>query len=131
MVEPKTLISDYLRTLSGQSKTQERISRYVDDPKLTQHILDVEAAFPRYELIAEDLLCDGNKVVLRGKFKGVHRGAFADVQPTGKTVTAGLMIIYAVQNGRIVDHWMQFDTFGLMEQLRASAIAQPAAGSAV
>ena len=54
MIEPKTLITDYLRTLSGQPKTPELIRRYVADERLAKHIAEVEAAFPSYEIMIEE-----------------------------------------------------------------------------
>jgi predicted ester cyclase len=42
-----------------------------------------EAAFPNYEIVAEDMLAEGDKVVLRGKFHGLHRGPFAGIEATG------------------------------------------------
>jgi predicted ester cyclase len=121
MIENKTLITDYFRTLSGQPKTPDLVRQYVSDERLAKHIADVETAFPNYEIILEDLLAEGDKVVVRGNFRGIHRGPFASIEATGKSVSAGLMIIYRIANGRIVDHWMQFDMFMLLQQLQPSA----------
>ena len=121
MIDTKTLITDYLRTLSGQPKTSAAVARYVADEGLRRHIADVEAAFPRYEISADDLLCEGNKVVVRGTFHGVHMGPFAGVPPTQCRVSAGLIIIYEIVQDRIVNHWMQFDLFSLVRQLEAAA----------
>ena len=126
MTEPKTLITDYLRTLSGQPKPLELVRRYVADERLARHIAEIEAAFPSYEIIIEDLLAEGDKVVVRGEFQGIHRGPFAGIEPTGKSVSAGLIIIYAIASGRIVDHWMQFDLFTLLQQLQSPSAAQAA-----
>jgi predicted ester cyclase len=90
----------------------------VADEVLAKHIADSEAAFPNYELIAEEMAAEGDLVVVRGEFRGVHLGPFAGIEPTGKAVSAGLIIIYKVQNGKIVNHWMQFDTFSLLQQLQ-------------
>jgi predicted ester cyclase len=126
MTEPKTLITDYLRTLSGQPKPLDLVRRYVADERLAKHIDEIEAAFPSYEIIIEDLLAEGDKVVVRGEFQGIHRGPFAGIEPTGKSVSAGLIIIYAIASGRIVDHWMQFDLFTLLQQLQSTSAVQAA-----
>lgn len=123
MIEPKALITDYLRTLSGQPKPPELVRRYVADERLAKHVAEIEAAFPRYEISIEDLLAEDGKVVVRGEFRGIHSGPFAGIEPTGKSVSAALMIIYVVANDRIVDHWMVFDLFALLQQLQgASAV---------
>ncbi len=108
------------------SSTKELVRRYVADERLAKHIVEIEAAFPSYEIIIEDLLAEGDKVVVRGEFQGIHRGPFAGIEPTGKSVSAGLIIIYAIASGRIVDHWMQFDLFTLLQQLQSPSAVQAA-----
>lgn len=118
MNENKTLITDYLRSLSGFAKPPGAVAKYVADPELAKHIADVEAAFPKYELLIEDLIGEGDLVAVRGEFRGVQTGSFFGIEPTGKPVSAGLIIIYQVQNQRIVNHWMQFDKLAVLQQLR-------------
>jgi predicted ester cyclase len=125
MNENKTLITDYLRALSGQAKGPGVVGKYVTDEALANHIAEIEAAFPRYELLPGQIITEGDLVVVRGEFRGVHSGSFAGIEPTGRSVAAGLIIIYEVQNRKIVNHWMQFDTFSLLQQLQEAA--KPAA----
>jgi len=122
MNDNKTFISEYFEALSGKPKTRELIAEYVTDEKLIQHILESEAAFPDYHLVADDVLAEGDKVVVRGMLHGRHLGSFAGIPPTGKTVEAGLIIIYQVQERKIVNFWMQFDAMTLMQQLQQGAV---------
>jgi len=115
--ENKEFVIEYLRSLSGQVKTDELVARFVSDPALAEHIRQAEAAFPRYELDVEGIIAEGDLVALRGTFRGVQRGAFANIPATGREVAAGLMIFYRIEDRRIVEHWMQFDAAGLMAQL--------------
>jgi predicted ester cyclase len=110
-------IEDYLHALSGQPKTNELVAQFVSDPILVEHIRNVEAAFPAYELIAHQLIAEENLVAMRATFRGVHRGIFAGIEPTRKTVSADLMIFYRLRDGRIAEHWLQMDMGGLMDQL--------------
>jgi hypothetical protein len=121
MNENKNLITEYLRALSGSAKNPQLVGKYVTDPKLAAHIAEVEAAFPGYELIAEQVVSENDMVVVRGTFRGVHKGAFAGIEPTGNLVSAGLIIIYRIENSRIAEHWMQFDLFSLLRQLQSSS----------
>ncbi|MFL6415468.1 MAG: ester cyclase [Bryobacteraceae bacterium] len=122
MTESKALIERYLQALSGREKTPDLVEQYVADPKLAEHIADTEKAFPRYELLSQEMIGEGDRVVVRGEFRGTHAGPFAGIEPTGKSVTAGLIIIYQIQGQRIVNHWMQFDLFALFEQLRGKPV---------
>ena len=119
--ENKQLIGRYLQALSGQTKTPELIARFVSDSGLAAHIQQVEDAFPGYELIADDLIAERDMVALRGKFSGIHRGPFAGIEPTGRSVSAPLMIVYRIEGGRIAEHWLQFDAAGLAQQLTTTA----------
>ena len=48
---------------------------------------------------------------------------FAGVPATGRSVSAPLMIIYRVGDGRIVEHWMQFDAAAVVTQLQSANVA--------
>ena len=69
----------------------------MSDQAFAEHIQQVEAAFPAYELIADELIAERNLVALRGTFQGVHRGTLRGVPATGRPVSAGLMIFYGLK----------------------------------
>lgn len=123
MSQNQELINDYLRAVSGQPKPPALVSQYVADEKLAEHIAEIEAAFPQYEIVSEQMLGERDLVTVRGTFRGVHRGVFAGIEPTGREVSAGLIIIYRIENGRIAEHWMQFDLFTLLQQLQGTTAA--------
>ena len=116
-IENKQFVERYLQALSGKAKTPELVDRFVSDRALAEHIHQAEEGFPSYEIVADELVAERDLVVLRGTFRGVHRGAFAGINATGRSVAAGLMIIYRIEGDRIVEHWMQFDGAALMTQL--------------
>ena len=99
------------------------IARFASDPSLVEHIEQVEAGFPAYELVAEETIGERDLIAVRGVFRGVHRGPFAGVEPTGRRVEATLMIIYRILDGRISEHWLQFDSASLLRQLQSEAAA--------
>jgi predicted ester cyclase len=116
-IESKQLIQEYFNALSGQPKTEKLLDEYITDPALKEHIRVAEAAFPRYELIPSLLVAEFDLVAARCTFRGVHRGEFAGVQPTGKSVSADFMIFYRIKDGRIAEHWLQVDMRDLVDQL--------------
>src|SRR5579864_2630516 len=75
------------------------------------------SAFPDAELIQEDLIAEGDKVVERWTMRGTHRGEFMGVPPTNKQVTVGGIDIYRYRDGKRVETWSQFDGLGLLRQL--------------
>jgi predicted ester cyclase len=119
--QSRQFIEDYLHALSGQPKTDDLVARFVSDPTLVEHIRQVEAAFPEYELIANQLIAEENLVAMRGTFRGVHQGTFAGIEPTHEAVSADLMIFYRLGGGRIVEHWLQMDMAVVVAQLTRCA----------
>ena len=119
--ENKVLIGQYLRALSGQHKPPEVVDQYVadSDQELKEHIAFFEAAFPHYQLIADDLFAEGNKVAVRATFTGTHEGDLMGLAPTHKTATIPIMLIYRIADGKIAEHWMVADQMSLMQQLGA------------
>ncbi len=77
------------------------------------------AAFPDLKTTVEDLVAEGDKVVLRGTARGTHKGEFQGMAPTGKQVAVQGIFIGRVVGGKLVETWEQFDAMGLMQQLGA------------
>ena len=117
--ENKDFIRRYLGELSGVEKLSEIVDRYVseDDPELKQHIMMYDAVFPKYELNIDDMVSEGDKVVVRATFRGTHEGPLGDIPATHKSVSLMAIIIYRIEDGKIVEHWMVIDQMELMKQL--------------
>ena len=116
-IDSKQLIQEYFNALSGQPKTEQLLDRYISDSGLKEHIRSAEGAFPEYELVPSVIAAETDLVAARCTFRGVHKGEFAGIEPTGKSVSLDLMIFYRIRDGRIAEHWMQMDMRGLVEQL--------------
>jgi predicted ester cyclase len=75
------------------------------------------AAFPDSYLTVEDMIAEGDKVVARLTSGGTHQGAYMGIPPTGKHVKVTLIDIFRIAGGKGVEHWMEFDAMGLLQQL--------------
>lgn len=82
------------------------------------------SAFPDMHHTFDDQIAEGDRVVSRVTFRGTHRGDFQGVPATGNTVAFGAIFIDRLRDGKIVEHWAQFDMMGLMQQL--GAVPEPA-----
>jgi predicted ester cyclase len=118
----RQFIERYIQAVGEGDKSSKTIAQYVDDESLKQHIAMFEASFPGYGLETHDILADGDKVALRATFHGVHRGDFQGIAPTGREVSAPLMIIYRIENGKIAEHWLNADVMSLLQQLGAAPV---------
>jgi steroid delta-isomerase-like uncharacterized protein len=76
-------------------------------------------AFPDLALTVADEIAEADKVVQRLTATGTHRGPFMGIPPTGRRVTMSSIEIMRVAGGRIAEHWDEFDTAGVLQQLGA------------
>ena len=83
----------------------------------------IRAAFPDWELVAEDMIGEGDKVVTRWRARGTHQGRFAEIEPTGQKIEVTGIAIDRVVNGKRVEGWVQWDMQGLLRQLTAESAA--------
>ncbi len=113
----KELIIRYINALSGVTKTRELMEQYMTDEELLGHIAFFDAAFPKYEMFADEITAEGNRVVVRARMKGCHEGEFNGILPTHRKVELPFVISYDIENGKIVHHWLIADQIVLMEQL--------------
>jgi steroid delta-isomerase-like uncharacterized protein len=75
-------------------------------------------AFPDLENTIEDMVAEGDEVVVRFKARGTHQGeteAFGP--PTGERMEITGITIKRLSEGKIVEAWTNFDTLGMMQQL--------------
>jgi predicted ester cyclase len=77
----------------------------------------VRSAFPDFAPTLEEQIAVGDKVANRLVFRGTHQGDFQGIPPTGKRVTVTAITIERVVGGKIVEHWIEFDGLGMMQQL--------------
>jgi predicted ester cyclase len=75
------------------------------------------SAFPDLHFTVEDLIAEGDKVVARATMSGTQQGAFMGIPPTGKHVTIRGIEINRFVGGKSVEHWVEMDTLGMMQQL--------------
>ena len=118
----KEFVLEYINAISGKEKTLEIMRQYISDEVLIEHICFFDSVFPKYEIIAEEMTAEGNRVVVRARIKGRHEGVFGDIQPTFRTAEMSFVVSYEIENRMIISHWLIADQMALMEQL---GVAEP------
>lgn len=85
-----------------------------------QTFLDMlKAAFPDIEGRVDDVVSQGNKMVVRMTWEGTHQGDFLGIAPTGRRVSYGRIEIERLEDGKLAEHWGEYDFYGLLRQLGA------------
>ena len=66
----------------------------------------------------EDIIAVGDKVILRFIARGTHTGDIDEmgITATGKAVEVSSIVIFRIENGKIVEEWQEADMLGFMQQ---------------
>ena len=74
-------------------------------------------AFPDLKIQIDDMIAEGDKVVMRATTTGTHQGDFMGIAATGKNISYGAIHVVRISDGKIVEHWGLEDQMGMMQQL--------------
>jgi predicted ester cyclase len=122
VVEPaaeanKDLILRYFELFNEDHEAA--IEEFIEDEVLIHHIEMFNASFPGYQLFADDMIAEGDRIFVRATVVGTHNGDLMGIAPTGNQITLPLALTYDIVDGKIVDHWMYFDQLSLLQQVGA------------
>jgi steroid delta-isomerase-like uncharacterized protein len=71
----------------------------------------------------EDMIAEDDRVAVRVTAFARQTGPFMGLPPTDRSYSIGEIHIFRIRDGRIVEHWHQFDGLGMMRQLGIGATA--------
>ena len=106
---------------------------YRDHAPLTAEVPGPEGFKRRMQLLArsfdmriaiEDITEQADRVAFRWTMTGRHIGEFGGIAPTGRAVTLTGLNLERLRDGRIVEHWSEYDRMGLMHQVEDAPPAQ-------
>jgi steroid delta-isomerase-like uncharacterized protein len=82
-----------------------------------QFVSRLFTAFPDGRYSIEDMIAEGDRVVVRHTFRGTHQGDYMGIPPTGKEVTTTSIVITRIANGKGIEAWINSDNLGRLQQL--------------
>jgi len=77
-------------------------------------------AFPDKRYTVEEIIGQGDRVLVRMTVKGTHQGMFFGTAPTGNTIDVTLYRQYRVVDGKIAEHRGWIDMVTMWSQIRGS-----------
>lgn len=125
-IQNKAFLLEYYNAVSGVKKTSELLAHYITDQALIDHITFFDGAFPKYEIFADELTAEGNRVVVRARFRGRHEGEWNGIPPSHRPVEFTFIIGYEILHRKIVSQWLIADQLTLLEQLGVEAVVASA-----
>jgi steroid delta-isomerase-like uncharacterized protein len=70
-----------------------------------QLLSGLHASFPDFAIKVEDVLQDGDKIVVRSTISATLRGPFLSFPPTGRSMKIQAVDIHEFKNGKIIRTW--------------------------
>ena len=96
-----------------------------DDPDakglvgLKKWIRMVHDAFPDWRHVIHDEVAEGDLVTIRSTLYGTHRGPWMGIPATGTEIEQRGYDQFRIVDGRMVEHWGEYDWIGFYQQLGA------------
>jgi predicted ester cyclase len=77
----------------------------------------LSSSFPDQRIAINDIIAEGDKVVVRSTFSGTQTGPLMGFSPTGKHCTQSQISIFRLANGKVSEYWFNADDLGMIRQL--------------
>ena len=83
-------------------------------------LAEMRTPFSHQRLTIEDQIAEGDKVLTRATFHGVHdRGEFLGLAPTGEEWDITAMLVHRIAGGKIVEEWSESTIDPWLQRLEA------------
>ena len=105
----KYYASDFMyHDVSGEDMNREEV--------IQKSVTDAPS-FPDVNYSIDDILAEGDQVVIRFTMQATHKGTFMGIPATGKKIIVKGIEIDRIVGGKIVETWDFLDSLGMMNQL--------------
>jgi predicted ester cyclase len=84
----------------------------------------IRSALPDARYAVDDMVAEGDRVVVRWRLLGTHEGDFRGIAPTGRAIVLEGIAIYRVEGGKLMERWVVSDLHGVLEEIRGSSPRQ-------
>ena|SRR5438876_3829953 len=80
-------------------------------------LADLTTTFPDFNVRIEEILQDGNKVIVRSELTGTQKGPFLGISPRGRKIHIQAVDIHEFKDGKIIRTWHTEDWMNGLRQL--------------
>ena len=84
---------------------------------IKEHIADWIASFPDLRFSIEQMLSEGDRVVMQLLMEGMHQHAWLGIPASGKKLQVRMFTVHRVMQGKIVEDWVLVESLGFFQQL--------------
>ncbi len=136
MHDPKQLISRFVEELWNERRLDVADAIFANDcvthqlrsglpadavPRgpeaIKEHVASWIASFPDLRFSIEQILSEGDRVVMQLLVEGTHQGPWLGIPASGKKLQIRMFTVHRVVQGKIVEDWVLVDSLGVFQQL--------------
>lgn len=88
---------------------------------LRQALPRMSAGLSNAEFRIDDVIAEGDRVAVRLTSSATHTGTFMGMPASGRRYSIQEIHIFRIRDGRVSEHWHEFDKLALMERLKPEA----------
>jgi len=81
------------------------------------HLTSLKGAFPDLIFDIDDIVADGDSIVVRWTARGTNTGDYFGMPATGKPIDITGMNTWNTRDGMAIEGWVNRDDMGLLQQL--------------
>jgi steroid delta-isomerase-like uncharacterized protein len=84
---------------------------------IKEHVTSWIASFPDLHFNIEQMLSEGDRVVMQLLVEGTHQGVWLGIPASGKKIQIRMFTIQRLVEGKIVEDWVLVESLGVLQQL--------------
>jgi steroid delta-isomerase-like uncharacterized protein len=84
---------------------------------IKEHVAGWIASFPDLRFSIEQMLGEGDRVVMQLRMEGTHLGPWLGIPASGKKLQIRMFTIHRVLQNKIVEDWVLVESLGIFQQL--------------
>jgi steroid delta-isomerase-like uncharacterized protein len=84
---------------------------------IKEHVTSWIASFPDLHFSIEQMLREGDRVVMQLLMEGTHQGAWLGIPASGKKMQIRMFTVHRLVQGMIVEDWVLVESLGVFQQL--------------
>lgn len=95
----------------------------IDIAQLQESLRGFFGSFPDVRVAIEDVMAQGDRVLMRVTYQATQAGPYEGIQPRGGRFDVSGLELFLVLEGRVSHHWHEMDHLAILRQLEASGAA--------
>jgi steroid delta-isomerase-like uncharacterized protein len=80
------------------------------------------SSFPNKRIVINDTMAENDKVMVKLTCFGTYKGEFMGMPATDNPIEYEEVVIFRLNDGKIVEHWAVADALGLMQAVGAASL---------